>query len=1135
MKDERERLFGKVRSRLFRLLIIDHFQLKPICVPLLEKSQLALPNVTAVLQLLSALEDTLGQHSEPALPANLASYVFFPLSTILRRNPSNNIPDQVMEKLLRVLATLSCSWWWTGELEVWSQMFMLCSSIIGGLEGKGKGKDRSDETKEAAAQCLLALLRERADSDAPRDAQGRSAQQRLAQIQTHAHSARFLPVIGQTVDFLMSTAKSPHRALQRLSLQLLDIILRLYAPGRFIPSVLPGVVSTMTRVALTSQESKSWTNGEIVARALVVIQEVVVLSIGDTVCIADGAIRSVVDLEDFARFNDAPEAEPQSTPSVPYLVTRTSSWLRASASQLHIALNTLTPLVNHPTPSALIALANMAKEILATTSLTLPQSQPLLLSWLLSLSNSPYPQVAQLANSSIIDLLSCVSARHSLLQALAQIAKDSLSSLPRWIGSQADSKVEHNAGQVEAICRLAPSTTSKALGSSSLSLGLNLLLGPSGGIERWGWTLLSVLEFRTPPVTVHHAPGAQLFLEGDPKSAERIIFPDVTFKNVLSRSASDALARMFRALGRASADDCLYAIEWFASTGRTSESRTAVTALWCAGRLLEGVSGTCLDSEDQPSEPVTTHTKRLERFARGLARDIADLWTIEPTETANPLSGVQDHDPLPRTEFMKGLSVIRATVDIAEPRRFAIPDLDFQPVLHKTFCLHLLAISASILQVNFTPLLVHVLYPILHSVISPTPHLSLTALATLAFIANATSYASPANLLFSHFDYALDAVSRRLGPRWLDVDGTKVLVILVRLVGSDVVQKAGDVVEECFDRLDEYHGYQVLVEGLVEVLGEVIKVIEHDELHVKDALKEDPLAPLKLHSLDSLLDWVSHRNDPPEEYDETDYGPAPRQAWGDLDKEEDEGAGGRIKKESNPDEEEPLTSAQALAKQMVSRSIYFLTHGSPVIRARILLLLKSATPVLSESALLPSVHQAWPYILNRLGDTEVFVVSAAAALVESLVSHVGSFMGRRIWDDVWPRFITILKKLETADGQSALARRGPGAVGTESAYTHSHRLYRSILKTMTAAVTGVHMQDAPGWEVILLFRRFLHREAHEELQACARELYTALGKGNDDAVWLALMATSGRITCDVAFLREVKWDIDNNTALILRE
>ncbi|KAF9225482.1 hypothetical protein BS17DRAFT_731017 [Gyrodon lividus] len=1119
-KDEHQELFDKLKS---------------ICVPLLEKSQLTPLNVSVILQLLSALEKIIKQHPESALSTNLVSYVFFPISTILRRNPSNNIPDQVLEKLLEVLAILCNSWWWTCELEIWSQLFILCASIIGGLEGKGKGKARDDETKEAAAQCLFVLLRERADSEAAPGAPAHLAQRRLAQLKAHAQTTRFMPIIGQTIDSLLSTAKSPHRPLQRVSMQLLGVLVGVYASTQFVPSVLPGVVSTMTRIALGTQESKGWANGDAVAGALFVIQRIVVLSIGDAVCIADGAVHSVIDLEDLAHFNDVLQAEPKPTQTAPYLVVRTSSWLRASASQLHIALNTLTPLVNHPTPSALIALASTAQEILAATPLTLPQSQPLLLSWLLLLSSSTYPKVADMAYDSILDLLSRVSdARQSLLQTLIQIAKDSLSSLPYSIVSQADSRVEHIAGQVEAICRLAHSAPapSKGTGLSSISSGIDILLGPSGGIERWGWTLLSVLEFRTPPTTVSRASVAQLLLEGNPDKPEGVVFPEVTFKNVSSMSASNAIARMFRALGCASGDNCLYAVEWFSSTGRTSRSSTAVTALWCACRLLEGVSGVSLDGEDPIPQCFAKYSKKLERFARGLARDIAELWTVEADVADTPSNSQPDGDLVPRTEFMKGLKTIRATLEVAEPRRTALLVFDSQTSLHKTFCLHLLGISSGILQAKFTSLLVHVLYPILHSIISPTPFLSLTALATLNFIANATSYASPANLLLSHFDYALDAVSRRLGRRWLDVDATKVLVVLVHLVGNDVVQKAGDVVEECFDRLDEYHGYEVVVEGLVEVLGEVIKVIEADEPHVQDVPKEDPLAPMMVHNLDSFLDWVSHRSDVSEEYDESDYGPVPRQAWG---AEEADGARDGTKQEKGPDDEPPSTPAQALAKQMVSRSIYFLTHGSPVIRARILSLLSSATPVLSEAALLPSIHQAWPYILNRLSDPEIYVVSAAAGLVESLVTHVGSFMGRRIWDDIWPRFSTTLKKLEAADGQNALARRGRGAVGTESAYTHSHRLYRSILKTMTAAVTGVHMQDTSGWEVILAFRRFLHREAHEELQTCARELYIALSKGNKDAVWLALTATSGQVSCGVAFLREVTWDIGDNVALILRE
>lgn len=365
------------------------------------------------------------------------------------------------------------------------------------------------------------------------------------------------------------------------------------------------------------------------------------------------------------------------------------------------------------------------------------------------------------------------------------------------------------------------------------------------------------------------------------------------------------------------------------------------------------------------------------------------------------------------------------------------------------------------------------------------------------------------------------------------------MAVLVRLVGADVVQKAGDVVEECFDRLDEYHGYEVIVQGLVEVLGEVIKVIEVEEPPTQKEGQDDMQTSVIISSLEPLFEWLSHRKDLPPHEDAADHGPTPHRAWGatkaDEESDEKQSDGPTTQMKVAEDAEPACTPGQALTKQMVSRSIYFLTHASPVIRARILTLLSSATPVLPESALLPSIHLAWPFILNRLNDAEPFVVSAAASLVESLVKHVGSFMGRRVWDDVWPRFGDILKKLDASDDQNALARRGYGAVGTESAYTHSHRLYRSILRTMTAAVAGVHMQDASGWQVILAFRRFLHKQAHEELQACARELYIALGRGNEDAVWLALMATCGHLTGEVAYLRESRWDIQDNVRVILNE
>jgi hypothetical protein len=289
---------------------------------------------------------------------------------------------------------------------------------------------------------------------------------------------------------------------------------------------------------------------------------------------------------------------------------------------------------------------------------------------------------------------------------------------------------------------------------------------------------------------------------------------------------------------------------------------------------------------------------------------------------------------------------------------------------------------------------------------------------------------------------------------------------------------------------------------------------------------------VRLKDLNSLFEWLPNRNATPQpEADKADHGPAPRRAWGPEQAEEGEDEDAKIKQQEPS--EIPSTPSQELATQIISRSLYFLTHESPVIRARILRLLALAVPVLPESALLPSIHSAWPFILNRFSDHETFVVGAVANLIEVLVTDVGSFMYRRIWDDVWPRFQTILTQLEAGDRGNALARRGRSAVGTESAYTHSHRLYRSIIKTMTGVMKGVHPYEPSFWECLVLFRRFLGEQLHDELKTCARQFYTAAGEKNPDAVWLVLKATTENIGGPVSFMHDDRWKIEADAQEVL--
>ena len=1017
---------------------------------------------------------------------------------------------------------------------------MLCGSIIIGLSDKGKGRDRDDETREAAVQCLLRLL-----SGPPTD-EGSKPDPRhetnTARLVLHARSRQFFPIFGQTLTSVMETSLTTNLPLQRACLRALRVMIEDYSPVYFVPSILPGVISTMVKAALGVSTRKGWSNGEIVAGALGVMEVVVVKAIGDDVCLEEGAIRRVDDLEDLLELStsaQAPVAEGTSE-DIPYATKRTESWLRASSSQLHIAINSLSSLPSHPTPSALIALCSFSHSVLSATTLTLPQTQPLLLSYLLSLSNAPFTSVSENALSHLTELLRPgTKIHHSLMQTLSSMTSDYLSSLPRFISVQSGVKVEHTAGLIEAICRLCSHGPNREERNPAISIRLQKLTGPMGGIEKWGWVLLSVLEFGEPEFSTADFSVAQI-LDVEYAGPVDVPFPELTLKNITSRNTLNSLIRMLRALGQATGEGCTFAIEWFISVGRKSKKCDAIAAFWCAARLLEGAGEVSLDSSS--GGIIRKRNKRIEKLARSVAKTISELWdepkedeVNRPTEEtqSQALADIAGENKL--IEHKVGLLTIRAP-GMPESSGGKRNGSIFQPHLHAVLSIQLLSISSGILQARFSSLFLRVLYPVLHSIVSTNTHLSSSALAGLKYITDSTSYASPANLLLANFDYALDGISRRLNRRWLDLDATKVLLLLVRLIGKDVVEKAGDVVEECFDRLDEYHGYQVLVEGLVEVLAEVVRIVGEDESSRVDRTRENPPSELRPPTGDQRFEeffhWLKHRNDMPASEDTTDYGPAPQKAWGRETSEMDQAG-----EAPNPVGEDPIpTPTQSLTKQIVSRSIYFLTHSSPLIRARILTLLTNSVPVLPASAVLPSIHQAWPFVLNRFSDKEGWVVSAAAGLVESLSVNVGSFMQRRVWDDVWPKFRVLLNKLEAGDKSSALARRGyEDTIGTESAYTHSHRLYRSILRTVITGTQKVRTEDATLFEVVLLFRRFLRKGVHEELQKYARELYIGAAKQNADAVWLVLGGTVGDIRGDDPCTKwlEEKWDIGENVTLIL--
>ncbi|KAB5592051.1 hypothetical protein CTheo_4503 [Ceratobasidium theobromae] len=1007
-------------------------RIRPLCVQILNS-----PSASA----LAALVDIL--NAEDHLPPAIIEYVFFPLAHILR---NTSTPDHILEHVFRALAVLAAHW--DCSIEIWGQLVMLSTAVL--------AAPHDEETLLAVVLTLRALVR----PDAP------------------------LPIVGRALDALLPHTASPNHDLQTTSLAVVLLLVKHYF-GDDMPAILPGVVSTMARVALGPK-----TTAYAIQIALDLLAHAVQRAMSDRVCILHGALHDIRSLDDLL--------SPLGSQS-----TRTPSWLAGTASQLHIALNTLSPLVSHPNPIARLALANLAFSIIQACPRSLEKSQPLLLSHLLVLA---YPALS--ASTPPEDARRALEHLHTLLadplqiQPLASLASQALSLLPHRLTPTHQRSASSLARQLVTASTILPT--------------IGALLGPSGGIEKWGRTLLTVLKFESKPLV--HITTAQDLISTH--SAPTHPYPPITLA-ALDADVHHHVENVFIAMGNAAHDQCAFAIEWFVALGtREGDDEMRVAALWCALMLLRGAT------KSAPSP-------RLTKAARWIITSVAELWdgrfqvaNVEPAPT---------DDVLQVTEYVKGLDPLTTLLD--RPTR-SKPKPNRQVHLqHASLAIQLLSTSHMALCTTNSPApLQYTLFPLLVSLVSDAPVLAWTAHTALGQISEALGYASLSNMLLANFDYALESVARRISlfssyatttpssSPSISIQALQVLECLIRLVGRAIVDRATDVLDECFDRLDDFHGYSAVVCALVGVLAQVVAAIGREDEGGRIGGRAEP-GP-RTNERDDFFEWFKRRNEP-------------RDSDFDLGKKDDDGDG--------DGEPPPLSPLQSLTRQIVARATYFLTHASPHVRAQILNLLATAAPTLRASAFLPTIHAAWPFILNRLDDKEPFVVVACAQLVQALVQSVGEFMARRVWDDVWPRF----KKILEAQAEIAVTKvRRTARLGAEQYGPRAlSDLHLAVLRTLGAAIEHVEPSDEAVWTILTRCRRFLAKdpspgrdewgERRDDVQKAARDLYTAIGKRNPDVVWLVLVGTCGRdprTNQDVqvpAFLRSDEWDVLDNVVLVL--
>ncbi|PWN23159.1 hypothetical protein BCV69DRAFT_280772 [Microstroma glucosiphilum] len=447
--------------------------------------------------------------------------------------------------------------------------------------------------------------------------------------------------------------------------------------------------------------------------------------------------------------------------------------------------------------------------------------------------------------------------------------------------------------------------------------------------------------------------------------------------------------------------------------------------------------------------------------------------------------------------------------------------------VQRSMQLEMLALAALLLGPSYQRHLLPTLYPMISALTHPSQVISRAASRSLEAISFATGYADLLSCVRENVDYVLGEASWRLvsglgkeleamtiqrdraqrhiaageqstlsvvsasslQPAPLLSARTPPLVLteVMRLLGPSSLHLIEDSIDEVLDALDRFHGYDDVCDALLGVLDRLLEVMsgETTEASIPSTLAPELNASTRKglkkaadSSLDDLTEWLVKRRKKEHLQPPLDLPSAFDAVESEVPSKHNDATSTAVA---------PPTSSsrsQKLLVAILSKSMPFLSHSSPVVRARVLRLLGAGTQLLApvegptagsggnkkwtrkEDELLPLINRAWPLIVARLGwdltrplpssrkgkgrqtatEHETFVHLEALNLLETFAIHIPEFMSDRITKDAWPRIRLLLEAEEEAEEGGGTAARG-GAAGPKTT-----RLLKSGEKVHMAAV-----------------------------------------------------------------------------------
>lgn len=665
-----------------------------------------------------------------ALNEKLGEYVFFPLSHIFR--DSKELPTQAVEVALQCLDILiSCAWRSQISSELGKQLLILLSFLAGGNSVEAKTEHVNEELGAAAFQCLRSLF----------TATGNAGLGKKGAIESEN-----IPVLGHAITVILDGMNNgPSVKVRLIASNALNSMIVGISDQEALRGFFPGIVSSLTKVVRSG--SGSTVSSKLLQTSIQTLEKILNKVISDQVIFGH--------IWNLQQSNEATSNERKTI----------DSWVKATASQVKLALANMIPLQYHERSEVRISLFQLCVAILQNCKKSLNQSIAMMAETLIVICSQK-----DLENAS--ELIE--KARRIFLDDadLLELSKSSLHdwilALPRIMQSNDDAPKRKSIARISTAFQL---ITTQNVNSDILNdaIAVNLRASVSSAIQASSSQKVNAVSEGSLEVTE--------LLQSSSSAKQMVEFRPILFNQVSQKASLIGLRTLAKQLKVLPMSEKLQ--RDIIKTLRMMTGDEQLASLWLSLQLLN---------------PET------------IANDCVEQYLNFPDDPEESNNGMLDE-------------VYSFSLDILSRPAFE----DESNWKLQALALETVALQAHHQKQDFRPELVDALYPILERMGSSNAALQHHAMTCLNLVSASCAYLSPGALIIDNADYLVNAVALKLNTFDISPQAPQVLVMMVKLCGPGLIPYLDDLVESVFSILACYHGYPRLVESLFAVLHVIVE------------------------------------------------------------------------------------------------------------------------------------------------------------------------------------------------------------------------------------------------------------------------------------------------------------------------